>query len=166
MLRDVLDHNLDVVFCGTAKGKASARLGAYYAGPGNKFYGILYDAGFTSHKLHPNDCYEINRFKIGLTDLVHTQAGNDNEIDDESYEVDNFITKIKKYKPKVIAFNSKKGAAFALGFKGITKHVSYGLQEHMIGESRVYVLPSTSGSATRYWDKTYWIELKEFINAV
>ncbi len=44
MLKDVLTENLDVVFCGTAKGKASATLGFYYAGPGNKFYGILHKA--------------------------------------------------------------------------------------------------------------------------
>jgi len=58
MLKDVLTHNLDVVFCGTAKGEASARKGFYYAGPGNKFYGILHQAGFTPNKLEPKDCYE------------------------------------------------------------------------------------------------------------
>lgn len=80
MLKDVLISNLDVVFCGTAKGKASARLCYYYAGPGNKFYTILHTAGFTPHKLSPESCYEINNYKIGLTDLVYNECGNDNEI--------------------------------------------------------------------------------------
>ena len=47
MLKDVLTHDLDIAFCGTAKGEASARLGFYYAGPGNKFYGVLHSDGFT-----------------------------------------------------------------------------------------------------------------------
>ena len=84
MLKDVLTYNLNVVFWGTAKGEASARLVFYYAGSGNKFYGILLKTGFMPHKLEPNECYDINQFNIGLTDLVHTEFGNDNEISDSS----------------------------------------------------------------------------------
>ena len=40
MLKDVLTENLDVVFCGTAKGKTSALKGYYYARTNNKFYNI------------------------------------------------------------------------------------------------------------------------------
>lgn len=163
MLKDVLTYNLDLVFCGTAKGEASARLGYYYAGPGNKFYSILHIAGFTPLKLDPSDCYDINQYKIGLTDLVHTEFGNDDEIDDSSYEVEGFIIKMKEFKPKLIAFNSKKGAAFALGYKGRTRFVDYGLQDKRIGESIVFVLPSTSGNARRYWNEIHWFELNELL---
>ena len=163
MLRDVLQYNLEVVFCGTAKGETSARLGYYYAGPGNKFYRILHQVGFTPHQLRPNECFEITQYNIGLTDLVHTQAGNDNQINDENHDVDGFINKMLKYKPKFIAFNSKKGASFVFGYKGLTKPVQYGIQVRMIGESKVFVLPSTSGSARRYWDVKYWFDLKNLI---
>jgi TDG/mug DNA glycosylase family protein len=81
MLKDVLTENLDIVFCGTAKGKASALKGYYYAGPGNKFYGILHSTALTPKRLLPTDCYSINEFGIGLTDLVHTEYGNDKDID-------------------------------------------------------------------------------------
>lgn len=165
MLADVLSHNLDVVFCGTAKGEASAKKGFYYAGPGNKFYSILHSAGFTQTKLEPSDCFDINQYRIGLTDLVHTEFGNDNEISDSSYNVDGFIAKMAKYKPKVIAFNSKKGASFVLGYNGITKLVQYGLQEKTIGQSKLFVLPSTSGSARRYWNENYWFDLKKYLNS-
>ena len=164
MLKDVLTHNLDLVFCGTAKGTTSARKGYYYAGPGNQFYGVLFRAGFTPYKLEPRDCYDIHQFKIGLTDLVHNEFGNDNEISDNSYDVEGFIAKMEEYQPKFIAFNSKKGASFFLGFKGNTKNVSYGLQKTTIGKSQVFVLPSTSGSARAYWDENYWIELKKLID--
>ncbi|MBL4657187.1 MAG: mismatch-specific DNA-glycosylase [Flavobacteriales bacterium] len=166
MLKDILTNNLDVVFCGTAKGEASARLGYYYAGPGNKFYGILHQAGFTPHKLEPSECYDINQFTIGLTDLVHTEFGNDDEISDDSYDVPGFVKKIEKFQPKYVAFNSKKGASFFLGFKGITSLVDYGLQDRRIGGTKVFVLPSTSGSARRYWDEDYWIELKNLISEI
>ena len=67
---------------------------------GNKFYAILYQAGFTPSRLLPTDCYSINNYGIGLTDLVHTESGNDNQISKESYEVDLFIKKMKHFKPK------------------------------------------------------------------
>lgn len=163
MLKDVLTHDLDVIFCGTAKGTASFMKGFYYAGPGNKFYNILYHAGFTDCRLEPKDCYDINRFKIGLTDLVHTQYGNDNEVSNDSYEVESFRNKVLKYAPKYVAFNSKKGASFVLGFEGNTKHVKYGLQDQTIGQTKLFVLPSTSGSARRYWDEKYWFELNQLL---
>lgn len=164
MLKDVLSENLKVVFCGTAKGKASATKGSYYAGPGNKFYAVLHQAGFTPTRLLPKDCYSINKYGIGLTDLVHSESGNDKEISKESYEVDFFINKMNHFKPKYIAFTSKKAASFALGFNGVTGIIEYGLQSRMIGDSKVFVLPSTSGNARAYWDEKYWFELKELIN--
>lgn len=163
MLKDVLHQDLKVVFCGTAKGKASAIKGFYYAGPGNKFYAVLHQAGFTPTRLLPTDCYTINKYGIGLTDLVHCESGNDNQISKESYEIDLFIEKMKQYKPKYIAFTSKAAASYALGFKGVTSIIEYGLQGQMIGDSKVYVLPSTSGSARAYWDDKYWFELKQLL---
>lgn len=166
MLEDILQKDLKVVFCGTAKGKASVEKGFYYAGPGNKFYAILHQAGFTPTRLLPSDCYSINKYRIGLTDLVHTESGNDNQISKESYEVDLFIEKMINYKPKYIAFTSKAAASFALGFKGVTSLVDYGLQSQNIGESKVFVLPSTSGSARAFWDEKYWFELREIVGII
>ena len=45
MLPDVLPPGLAVVICGTAAGTASARAGAYYAGPGNAFWATLTRSG-------------------------------------------------------------------------------------------------------------------------
>lgn len=163
MLNDVLIHNLDLVICGTAKGRVSALKGYYYAGPGNKFYGILHQAGFTPCKLEPKDCYEINQYNIGLTDLVHTEFGNDNQISNKSYNVERFMSKMKKYQPRYIAFNGKKAASFILGFNGVTRGIQYGLQDGNIGKSKLFILPSTSGSARRFWEEKYWIELQRLI---
>ena len=70
MLPDVLRNNLDVVFCGTAKGSNSAATGFYYNGTGNRFYQALFEYGFIPILLKPSDCYEISKYGIGLTDLV------------------------------------------------------------------------------------------------
>ena len=54
VLPDVLGTGLNVVFCGTAAGSASAHAGAWYAGPGNKFWGTLHEVGFTPYRLAPS----------------------------------------------------------------------------------------------------------------
>ncbi|MFT4155149.1 mismatch-specific DNA-glycosylase [Parafilimonas sp.] len=163
MLKDVLTENLEVVFCGTAKGKASALKGYYYAGSGNKFYGILHSTALTPKRLLPTNCYSMNEYRIGLTDLVHTEYGNDKDINSDSYKVDVFIKKMEHYKPKFIGFTSKAAASFALGFRGVTSLINYGLQIQTIGASKIFVLPSTSGNARRFWDEKYWFELKKLI---
>ena len=68
---------------------------------------------------------------------------------------------MKHFKPKYIGFTSKAAASFALGFNGVTSIIEYGFQKQKIGESQIYVLPSTSGSARRFWDEKYWLELKK-----
>ena len=35
----------------------------------------------------------------------------------------------------------------------------YGLQKETMMKTRLYVLPSTSGAARRFWDENYWHEL-------
>jgi len=47
-LPDLLRPNLDVVFVGTAAGRYSAALGAYYARPSNLFWPTLHKVGLTS----------------------------------------------------------------------------------------------------------------------
>lgn len=163
MLKDVLTTNLDIVFCGTAKGKASALKGFYYAGPSNKFYSILHSAGFTPKKLEPRYCYDVGNYKIGLTDLVHNEYGNDNQISSENYDVAGFISKMEKFQPKYIAFNGKTATSFVLGYQGVTSLVNYGQQNKTIGHSKLFVLPSTSWNSRRYWDESYWFDLKKLI---
>ena len=47
VIPDLIRPGLRIVFCGTALGAASARAGAYYAGPGNKFWPTLHEVGLT-----------------------------------------------------------------------------------------------------------------------
>ena len=48
ILPDVLAPGLKVVFCGLTAGSAAAAAGAYYAGPGNWFWPLLFEVGLTT----------------------------------------------------------------------------------------------------------------------
>src|SRR5258708_19488078 len=75
VLPNVIARHLDVVFCGTAVGKRSAELGAYYAGPGNKFCPTLHQIRLTPRRLLPAEYRKLLRWRLGLTDLLQQVSG-------------------------------------------------------------------------------------------
>jgi len=162
ILQDLLEQNLDIVFCGTAVGNTSAQTKAYYAGKGNKFYAILHRIGLTPKQLTPNTYKELLQYKIGLTDLVKQTSGNDNVLKNTDFDVAGFNNKILKYQPKIVCFNGKTAAAvFIYNNKSKTSHIPYGWLKTKIGQTRLFVAPSTSGSANAFWNENYWFKLEK-----
>ncbi|MDR4989125.1 MAG: mismatch-specific DNA-glycosylase [Bacteroidales bacterium] len=151
-LQDLLKNDLKVVFCGTSVGNRSAQQEAYYAGCGNKFYCILFQAEFTPVQLIPTQYRELLHYGIGLTDLVKLKSGVDKDLSPEDFDIMGFKEKISKYKPRFVCFNGK---AAAKAFSGNHK-VEYGLQSYTQGTTRFFVAPSTSPTAHNYWDERFW----------
>lgn len=154
VLPDLVKPGLKVVFCGTAAGARSARVGAYYAGPGNQFWDILHRIGLTPRRLAPQEFRELLSFGIGLTDLWKETSGPDSEVTTTSPDVDSLRSGVLRYSPRVLVFNGKNSATAFLG-----RATSYGRQPETIGRTEVFVLPSTSGAARGYWSESYWQEL-------
>ena len=152
ILPDVLSYNLKIAFCGSAASKKSKLLKSYYAGPGNKFWKTLHEIGLTSKLLKPSEFKKILDFKIGLTDICKTDYGNDNELDTSKYDVGGFNVKILEYKPNIVCFNGKNAAKAYLN----QKKVDYGYQDKRVGESKIFIAPSTSGAANGFWNLDTW----------
>ncbi len=55
VLPDLIRPGLRIVFCGTAPGTVSARRGAYYAHPQNRFWRVLHEVGLTPRLVAPED---------------------------------------------------------------------------------------------------------------
>lgn len=161
-LPDLLAENLDIVFCGTAAGDKSAQLKAYYAGPGNQFYSILNIVGLTPIKLLPNQFPDLLNYKIGLTDIAKYAQGVDSRLKSTDFDVEGFKEKINKYQPKYCCFNGKEAAKEFYGLKK-TANIKYGIQKETINNTKLFVAPSTSGSARGYWDENVWKELFELL---
>lgn len=154
VLPDILGPDLRVVFCGTAAGSASARKKAYYAGPGNRFWVTLEETGLTPEQLEPAEFTRLPEFGIGLTDICKVLHGSDEEVGTVEFDVDGLRGRLAAAEPANLAFNGKNAARGAL-----ERNVRYGLQEEQIGGAAVWVLPSTSGAAKRFWDIGPWQEL-------
>jgi TDG/mug DNA glycosylase family protein len=90
VLPDVLEPGLRVVFCGMAAGPMSAQVAAYYAGPGNQFWEVLYRTGLTCRKLDPHEFRTLPKYGLGLTDLAKTHSGSDRAISLSDLDVTEF----------------------------------------------------------------------------
>jgi TDG/mug DNA glycosylase family protein len=154
VLPDLLRPDLRVVFCGTAAGTASAKAKAYYAGPGNAFWKALHATELTPVQLEPAEFRRLPEFGIGLTDICKVLHGSDEEVGTVEFDVDDLGEKITVAEPARLAFNGKNAARGAL-----ERDVRFGPQEEQIGGAEVWVLPSTSGAARRYWSIVPWQEL-------
>lgn len=154
VLPDVLAPGLRVVFCGTAAGAVSAAKGAYYAGPGNFFWRALHDAGLTPHRLEPQRFGLLPGLGIGLTDLNKTEFGQDADLDPACWDVPGLLARMQRYRPQRLAFTSKTAASVVLATP--TGRLRLGLQDGAIAGAAIWVLPSPSGQARRYWDLAPW----------
>lgn len=157
ILPDLLGPNLRIVFCGSAVGPQSARRKAYYAGPGNRFWDVLHAVGLTPRRLEPSEYLELLSYGIGLTDMVKTRAALDADLSPGDNDPAALRRKLEQFTPRTLAFNGKHAARVFLA-----RNVEYGKQPERVGETTVFVLPSTSGAARRYWNVAYWQELTRF----
>ena len=167
ILPDVLAHGLTTVFCGSAAGPASARAGAYYAGPGNRFWQTLHETGFTDRRLAPSEFRKILRHGLGLTDLAKREFGVDAALPLDAWDTETLLRKIETFRPRILAFTGKRPARLFLRERFGADVADYGLQVQTVGETRLYVLPSPSGAARRWWTITPWrtlagLHLEEF----
>lgn len=159
VLPDVLRTGLKVVICGMAAGKMSAALGQYYANPRNRFWKTLFGVGLVPVFISPKDFKRLPEFNIGLTDICKTTSGSDKDLTKTSWDIDSFRGKIERYAPSIVAFNGKNPAKIFLR----ENWVEYGTQDIKIGNTVIYVLPSTSPAANGSWDESYWRELAALV---
>lgn len=161
-LPDLLEKSLKAIFVGTAASTISAAEGNYYAHPGNRFWNTLYEVGITPRQFKPSEYQQLRPLGIGLTDLCKIAAGSDHQLASEQFDVDSFRQKIERYRPKSIAFTSKKAASVFLGCR--THQISLGRQPaSTTGLPEIFVLTSTSGAASSHWSAAPWHELAHWI---
>ena len=166
ILPDILRPDLRVVFCGSAAGAASARAGAYYAGPGNKFWPMLHKIGLTPRRLTHSNFKELPDFGIGLTDLAKHASGSDASLPGGADDPAGLHDRIHRFQPRILAFNGKRSGQVFLKHHAAARAIDYGQQPWMVGKTAIFVLPSTSGAANGFWDEAPWYALADCAKTV
>ena len=152
---DVLAPGLRVVFCGINPGHWSAAAGAHFANPRNDFWRLLHDAGFTPQLLTPDQQRELPAHGCGLTNAAFrtTRGSSDLRRGDFAGAAERLEHIAVGLRPAWIAFVGKEA------FRGTFRERSdLGVQDRHLGETRLFVLPSTSpaNAAVPYAERLKW----------
>jgi TDG/mug DNA glycosylase family protein len=157
---DVLRAGLSIVFCGINPGFRSAAAGAHFANPRNDFWRLLADAGLTPRVLAPEEQEQMLELGYGLTNaaLRTTRGSSDLRRDDFADAAERLEKIAGELQPGMIAFVGK--AAYEGTFR---ERSALGLQERRLGETSLFVLPSTSpaNAAVPYDERLRWFRALE-----
>jgi TDG/mug DNA glycosylase family protein len=139
-LPDVLAPGLRVVFCGINPGRVSAAAGAHFANPRNDFWRLLHAGRFTPRLLAPEEQFEALRYGIGLTNAAHrtTPGSGDLRRADFAGAAERLEALASDLRPAWIGFVGKEAYRGTFG-----ERPELGEQERRLGETRLFVLPST-----------------------
>ena len=159
----MLGPGLDVVFCGINPGFHSDARAAHFANPRNDFWRLLHAAGFTSHLVDPADQDDVLRYGIGITNAAYrtTRGSSDLRKGDFAGSAERLERLVHELRPRAIGFVGKE--AYRGPFGGRPAH---GLQERRLGETLLYVLPSTSpaNAAVPWEERLRWFRaLRELV---
>jgi TDG/mug DNA glycosylase family protein len=138
---DVLGPGLRVVFCGINPGFVSDAARAHFANPRNDFWRLLHAAGFTSRPYEPSEQFKVLRDRIGLTNAAPrtTRGSGDLRRADFAGAAERLEQLALELRPAWIAFVGKEAYRGAFN-----QRAELGPQERRLGETRLFVLPSTS----------------------
>ena len=154
---DVLAPGLRCVFCGINPGQRSAAAGAHFANPRNDFWRLLADSGLTPRRLDPSEQQELPALGYGLTNAAYrtTKGSGDLRRADFAGAAERLERLAAELRPGAIAFVGK--AAYQGAF-GLARSELGLQQDQVLGETRLFVLPSTSpaNAAVRHDERLHW----------
>ena len=152
---DVVAPDLDVIFCGINPGRVSAAAAEHFANPRNDFWRLLHDAGFTPWLVTPREQFDVLRWRIGLTNAAPrtTPGSSDLRAADFAGAAARLERLAAELRPRAIAFVGKE--AYRGPFR---ERPAHGLQQRRLGETMLFVLPSTSpaNAAVPYSERLHW----------
>ena len=151
VLPDILDHGLRVLFCGINPGRVSAAAGAHFANPRNDFWRLLQAAGFTPRLLEPAEQFELLTYRVGVTNAATrtTPGSGDLRRSDFAGAAERLERIAQELRPEWIGFVGKEAYRGAFG-----ERPELGEQQRRLGDTRLFVLPSTSpANAAVPWDE-------------
>ena len=148
---DVLARGLNAVFCGINPGRVSAAANAHFANPRNDFWRLLHAAGFTPRLYEPHEQFELLELGLGVTNAAYrtTHGSGDLRRADFAGSAERLERIALELRPRAIGFVGKEAYRGAFG-----ERPELGLQERRLGETALFVLPSTSpANAAVPWDE-------------
>jgi TDG/mug DNA glycosylase family protein len=147
-IADIVGPGLRVLFCGINPGLVSGATGHHFARPGNRFWRVLHEAGFTPRVLEPSEQSELLRYGLGITNLVArtTAAAADLRDDEIRAGAARLDATTRLWRPRCVAVLGL--GAYRTAFE--SPGASVGRQPDGISGATAWVLPNPSGLNASY----------------
>ncbi len=155
-LPDLLRPGLDLVFVGINPGEVSARLGHYYAHPGNGFWKALSASPLacgTPDGWGPLDDRSLpSKHGIGFTDVAKRVVTDSSQVSDAELRaaVPAFRGRIRYARPRLVCFTTTRGFEACFPRVRLTAGSGWGRQPAVLEGAEAWLMPSTSGRAVAY----------------
>lgn len=145
---DVIAPGLRVLFCGINPGLYSGAVGHHFARPGNRFWKVLHQAGFTDVELSPFDDRKLLDVRIGITNLVSrtTAAAAELDVAELRRGGTRLARKVERFRPRFVAFAGM--GAYRTAFR--RPHAAVGRQPETLSATAIWLLPNPSGAQAAY----------------
>ena len=132
-----------MLFVGINPGFASARAGHHFANPANRFWRLLYEAGFTPRQVAPREDRLLLDWGLGITNIVSRASAGSSDLSREELlaGAEALGRSLERWRPKAVVFvGLTVWAAFArrCGFHGSSRRCRF-------AGARLFVLPNPSG---------------------
>ena len=154
---DVLAPGLTAVFCGINPGRFSAAANAHFANPRNDFWRLLHAAGFTPRLYDPSEQFQLPALGIGITNAAYrtTPGSGDLRRADFAGSAERLERIARELRPAAIGFVGKEAYRGTFGVRA-----ELGAQERRLGETALWVLPSTSpaNAAVPWAERRRWFQ--------
>ncbi len=137
-----------MLFCGINPGLYTAAVGHHFARPGNRFWTVLHQAGFTECRLSPFEERSLLESGVGITNLVARATATAAELTrSELREGARLLeAKVAALAPQIVAMLGMQ--AFRTAFEARTAPI--GRQPEPMAGAQVWLLPNPSGLQARY----------------
>lgn len=141
-------QRLRVLFCGINPGLMSAATGHHFARPGNRFWPALHRSGFTPRRLAPAEQELLPGWGLGITNVAARPTARAAELAPAELVAggERLVSLVLAHAPSWLAVVGV--TAYRVAFA--EPRAAIGRQDRVIGATRVWVLPSTSGLNAHY----------------
>jgi TDG/mug DNA glycosylase family protein len=148
-LTDVIEPGVRLLLVGINPGVMSATSGHHFAGPTNRFWGLLYESGIVPEPITHEDDVRLPQWGIGMTNLIARPSPGIDVLKPQEY-IDGWKLlerKIDRFRPRIVAFvgvTMYRALASTLGHAK-SLQIAPGFQHATVHGARVFVLPNPSG---------------------
>lgn len=161
---DIIAEGLDVLFCGTNPGLYSAAIGRHFGRPGNRFWPALHTGGFTPRLYSPWEDDDLLDLGYGLTNIRERATAGAAELSHAELKAASkrLSAKVERYRPRYLGIIGI--GAYRTAFN--RPKAKLGLQQERLGETKIWILPSTSGLNAHYQPSALAVLFREFRSVI